>query len=39
VCFEKEKNKDIWRILIGDSQELKTKVEKVVINGELAWSR
>ncbi len=36
--LEKGKDADI-RILTGDPLELKTKVEKVIINGELAWSR
>ena len=36
--LEKGKDADI-RIISGDPLELKTKVEKVIINGELAWSR
>lgn len=36
--LEKGKDADI-RILSGDPLELKTKVEKVIIDGELAWSR
>ena len=36
--LERGKDADI-RILSGDPLELKTKVEKVIINGELAWSR
>ncbi len=36
--LERGKDADI-RILSGDPLELKTKVEKVIIDGELAWSR
>jgi len=36
--LERGKDADI-RILSGDPLELKTKVEKVIINGEMAWSR
>jgi imidazolonepropionase-like amidohydrolase len=36
--LEKGKDADI-RILSGDPLELRTKVEKVIIDGELAWSR
>jgi imidazolonepropionase-like amidohydrolase len=36
--LEKGKDADI-RILSGDPLELKTKVEKVIIDGELVWSR
>ena len=36
--LEKGKDADI-RILTGDPLELKTKVDKVIIDGELAWSR
>ena len=36
--LEKGKDTDI-RILSGDPLELKMKGEKVIITGELAWSR
>ena len=36
--IEKGKDADI-RILSGDPLELKTRVEKVFIDGELTWSR